>query len=69
VKYHCYIEYRESVYDSNVVADSVIEAAQKAAEEHGIGGRWAVVPGEPRYVDIVIRKSYTGTDAAGGTDG
>lgn len=58
MKYHCYIEYRESVYGSDVEAESPEKAAAEAAAECRISGRWTVVPGEPVYVDVVERKSY-----------
>lgn len=58
MRYHCYIEAYESVYSSDVEAASPVEAAAKAAGEHGMGGRWTVVPGEPVYVDVAARTSY-----------
>jgi hypothetical protein len=63
VKYHCYIEYRESVYSSDVEAGSPVEAAAKAATGCHIHGRWTVIPGEPVYVDVVERKTYEAAEA------
>jgi hypothetical protein len=58
VKYHCYSSAFETVYTADVEADSAMEAAAKAAQEHHLHGRWVVIPGEPSFVDIRERTSY-----------
>lgn len=62
MKYHCYTTAYESVYSSDVEAGTPAEAAEKAAAEHGQGGEWTVIPGEPLTVRIVPRTEY---EAAG----
>jgi hypothetical protein len=62
-RYHCYIEYRESVYAEDVEAGTAVDAAAAAAGKCRIHGRWTVVPGEPVYVDVVEHTTYEATPA------
>lgn len=57
-KYHCYITAGDSVLCADVTAASAAGAAALAAAEHGTSGRWTVIEGEPRYVDVTARTSY-----------
>jgi len=62
-KFHCYIEHHEAVYDSDVEAATPEEAAVEAAQEHGIGGHWTVIPGEPVDVNVVKRPVFEAAPA------
>lgn len=64
MKYHCYIGAYESVYSSDVEAGTPAEAAEKAAEEHGMGGEWTVVPGQALTVVIAKLASYEAAEPA-----
>lgn len=64
MKHHCYIGAYESVYTSDVEAGTPAEAAEKAAAEHHISGKWTVVPGEPLSVAVAKRSSYEAVEPA-----
>lgn len=58
--YHCYIEYHEAVYASDIEAGSPERAAERAAEQHHISGIWTVISGQPVEVNVTEITSYEG---------
>lgn len=57
-RYHCYIEYREAVYDADVEAENPTQAAEMAAAENKIEGVWTVIEGIPYEVTVREHTTY-----------
>jgi len=58
MQFHCYIDARDTVYSSDVEAETPEGAAILAATEHQIAGTWTVVPGRPVEVHVTVQKKY-----------